>query len=262
MNTRNIEIRMLSTMEELAELQQVESMVWKMDSTPLHQTYTALLNGGILLGAYDGKKMVGFLYSFAGFTDGSVYLCSHMLGILTDYRMEGLGERMKLKQAELARDAGYSMITWTFDPLESQNAYLNLHKLGATGAIYDEDHYGEMNDGLNQGLPSDRFQVKWHLNEERPKQTYSFDKEKLLLEVDSAGNPLAIEDKVDLNRGNVFFVAIPMNFQEIKQINFELAKRWRMETRYVFQSLFQAGFQATDLLLDEQSSLSYYVFTR
>ncbi len=262
MNTRNIEIRMLSTMEELAELQRVESTVWKMDSTPLHQTYTALLNGGILLGAYDGKKMVGFLYSFAGFTDGSVYLCSHMLGILTDYRMQGLGERMKLKQAELASDVGYSMITWTFDPLESRNAYLNLHKLGAIGAIYDADHYGEMNDGLNQGLPSDRFQVKWYLNEERPKQTYSFDKEKILLEADSAGNPVAVEDKVDLNRGNVFFVAIPMNFQEIKQTNFELAKRWRMETRYVFQSLFQAGFLATDLLLDEQSSLSYYVFTR
>ncbi|MEI3605005.1 GNAT family N-acetyltransferase [Pseudogracilibacillus sp. SE30717A] len=264
MKGNHIEIRVLSTMEELAEVQKVEIAVWNMEPVPLHQTFTALQNGGILLGAFDGEKLIGFLYSFAGFNEGTAYLCSHMLGILPEYQTSGIGEKMKIKQAELARKLGYRMITWTFDPLESRNAYLNLHKLRATGAIYDANHYGIMNDGLNQGLPSDRIQIKWFINEEKRNSTHHFDNQKLLLDADGSSVPVLTEffKRAEWNSAEVLFVAIPKNFQELKQMNLELAKKWRMETRFVFQELFEEGFQATDLLLDNDRSLSYYVFTR
>lgn len=264
MNTNNKEIRVLTTMEELIEVQKIEYAVWKMNPIPLHQTFTALKNGGILLGAFNHNRMIGYLYSFPGFDAGAVHLCSHMLGILPAYQVDGLGEKMKIKQAEIARELGYPMITWTFDPLESRNAYLNLHKLGAIGASYEPNYYGAMHDGLNEGLPSDRIKIHWNMSEIKQKQTHYFERRKLLLDAGEDGAPIVTEvyKRADFHEENVYFIAIPTGFQEIKQADFELAKQWRLKTRDVFQTLFDEGLQATDLLRDHERSLCYYVFTK
>ncbi|WP_188456343.1 GNAT family N-acetyltransferase [Virgibacillus oceani] len=255
-----IEIRQLTNLEELAEMQQVEESVWHMPPTPIHQTYTALNHGGVLLGAYDGGKMIGFIYSFAGFDGNDPYLCSHMLGILPNYRKDGLGMKMKLKQAEISAKMGYPMMTWTFDPLESLNAYLNLHKLGAIGAHYKIDHYGSMDDGLNQGLPTDRIQIEWHFNR-TTYQAIDFDEAKLLLNIDKDGYPITIKENID-SANDVWFIAIPEKFQTIKQQNPQLAREWRFETRKVFQALFSKGFQAIDVVRDESNPISYYYFSK
>ncbi|WP_052366545.1 GNAT family N-acetyltransferase [Geomicrobium sp. JCM 19055] len=105
-----ITIRELTTMEELEEMMDVEEAVWQMEPLQVHQTFTVLKNGGIILGAYDDEKMIGFLYSFPGFVEGDVYLCSHMLGFLPDYRKRGIGVLMKQRQAELAKDRGYQKL--------------------------------------------------------------------------------------------------------------------------------------------------------
>lgn len=46
------------------------------------------------------------------------------------------------------------MITWTFDPFESCNVYLNIHKLKTVGAMYKANYYGLIEDEFDQGLPS------------------------------------------------------------------------------------------------------------
>ncbi|OZU87163.1 hypothetical protein CIL03_18435 [Virgibacillus indicus] len=260
----NITIRSITAMDELIHMQEVEESVWHMPPTPVHQTYTALNNGGIILGAYDGGEMIGFLYSFAGFDRGNPYLCSHMLGILPGYRKSGLGVKMKQKQAELAREKGYEMITWTFDPLESLNAYLNLHKLGARGAIYKENHYGSMNDGLNQGLPTDRIQIKWDINNRRKADRIKFDEERVLLSKTADGSPMITDNfHTTYHKENDFWLmAVPTNFQAVKQEKLELAKLWRMKTRKVFQTLFADGYQARDIIRNDSNQLSYYVFTK
>ena len=264
MTQRSIEIKALRTMDELKQMQQVEKAVWQMDPIPLHHTFTTMQNGGILLGAFDGDKMIGFLYSFPGISDGKAHLCSHMLGILPGYQKDGIGAEMKRIQAELASQAGFSMITWTFDPLESRNAYLNLHKLGATGAVYHENYYGTMNDQLNQGLPTDRIQIKWDLPTSRQVQTHHLEKASVLLDADAQGAPVESTglEQVDFANSEVFFAAVPKDFQTVKQNQFELAKQWRMRTRDVFGRLFKEGFAARDLLSDEADSVSYYVFTK
>ncbi|MEW9677338.1 GNAT family N-acetyltransferase [Lentibacillus sp. L22] len=256
-------IKTLETIDELQQMQEVESEVWHMDPIPVHQTFTALNHGGIVLGAYDGEKMVGFLYSFAGFDRGTPYLCSHMLGILPEYRTSGLGVKFKWKQAEIAKKMGYSMITWTFDPLESRNAYLNLHKLQATGALYEADHYGSMNDEFNQGLPTDRIQIKWDISNQKSQPDVSLQAEHILLDADENGYPIVKErlETANLAAGDCYFVAIPKHFQGIKQTDFSLAKQWRLETRKVFQQLFDHGFQASDLIREAAHDYSYYVFT-
>ncbi|SES92693.1 Predicted acetyltransferase, GNAT superfamily [Oceanobacillus limi] len=258
-----IQIRRLTTIEELYQMAEVEEAVWVAPPTPIHQTYTASYNGGLMLGAFDGDKMIGFQYSFAGFDGKKPYLCSHMLGILPAYRGRGLGVKMKQKQAEVAREMGYEMMTWTFDPLESLNAYLNLHKLGGVGAAYKVNHYGMMDDGLNTGLPTDRIQIEWWFNEEN--LSYDADalaEENLLLEVNSKGEPVKTKhftDKLDHEK-DFWFVAVPSSFQQLKKRNQELAIVWRYETREVFQALFHHGYKATDLVRHEGAS--YYYFTK
>ena len=52
-----------------------------------------------------------------------------MLGIHPDYQSMGIGKKLKEEQRKFAKEMGYDLITWTFDPLESRNAYLNVSKL-------------------------------------------------------------------------------------------------------------------------------------
>ena len=61
---------------------------------------------------------------------------------------------------------GIDLITWTFDPLEARNAWLNFGKLGAVCNTYLRNVYGNLQDGLNAGLPSDRLQVDWWIGSE------------------------------------------------------------------------------------------------
>lgn len=257
-----LQIRELRTMADLKTMQAVESEVWHMDPIPVHQTFTALHHGGIVLGAFDGADMVGFLYSFAGFDGAAPYLCSHMMGMLPDYRMSGIGEQLKLKQAEIAKKFGYTMITWTYDPLESRNAYVNLHKLGATGAIFQANHYGEMNDEFNQGLPTDRFQIKWDLTREKRLPAFTLDAKKIILDMGDDQEPVPSSqlEKLGIANEQVYFSAIPADFQAIKRADFELARKWRLQSGKVFQRLFDNGFQANDLI--RKGNVSYYVFTK
>ncbi|MFK4996846.1 GNAT family N-acetyltransferase [Bacillus sp. N9] len=162
----NIEIRQLHSIEEMNQVQALEDLVWRGDAIPSHQTLTAIKNGGLMLGAFIQGELIGFNYSFPGFVDGKVYLCSHNMGIHPEFRGKGIGEQLKERQRKTALQMGYHLITWTYDPLETRNAYLNLSKLRAVCHTYVENCYGEMNDGLNNGLPTDRFQVEWWIDSE------------------------------------------------------------------------------------------------
>lgn len=262
--TTKIEIRQLQTIDELKEMQALEKSVWNMLPMPIHHTFTTLLNGGIILGAYDGKRMVGFLYSFAGFDGDSPYVCSHMLGIDEAYRQQGIGVKLKLQQAQIARELGYKKITWTFDPLESVNANLNLNKLGAKGMVYSPNHYGEMEDRLNEGLPSDRIHIWWDVTEEAQEEELpKFSKDKVLLGINDE-SPLITDmfSKGRVEEGDFWFVAIPNQFQQLKEENPSLALTWRLRSREVFQKLFAQGFIASRVLVNKVKRENYYVFTK
>lgn len=272
-NTNQIIIRSLQSIEELEEVRKLESLIWgENDSIPTHQTITAVKNGGLVLGAYDEEKLVGFQYSFPGFDGHSLYLCSHILGIDTAYRNKGIGNMLKMAQSEEARKLGYSLITWTYDPLESVNGYLNIAKLGGICRKYVENCYGEMEDLLNNGIPSDRFLVEWHigkdvninrqineieLNEVISKSLIQWDDNLDGLPVPS--NTIAIP-----NDDKIAFVAIPKDFRSIREMNNKLALEWRMTTRSMFTKLFSNGWKVTDFHKNTQSDIpvQFYILSK
>ena len=119
----------------------------------------------MLLGVFVNDELIGFVFGFPGIEptpDGPrPKHCSHILGVLPDHRDGGVGFALKRAQWQMVRHQGLDHVTWTYDPLLSRNAHLNIARLGAVCSTYRRSEYGDMRDGLNAGLPSDRFQVDW-----------------------------------------------------------------------------------------------------
>ncbi|WP_428909866.1 GNAT family N-acetyltransferase [Niallia sp. Krafla_26] len=266
-----ISIRNLKDIEDFEKVQQLDLKIWGADPVPTHQTMTAAKNGGFVIGAFDGETCIGFQYSFAGFKDGEAYVCSHMMGIDPDYRNQGIGYRLKQEQAKIASELGYKKIRWTYDPLESRNGYLNLAKLGAICSDYVENCYGEMKDGLNAGMPSDRFNVEWYIDhpylEERRSWFVELEvtPEGLALDWQQRpdGLPQAVEARnKDYSDVPYLFVPIPVDNHGLKKQNPELALDWRYKTREVFVSLFSQGWAACHVIRKKDEPCEYYVLCR
>lgn len=268
---QSINIKKIETIEDFRKVMELDFKVWGGDPVPYHQTLTASKNGGMVLGAFEGDKLVGFLYGFTGFQNGEVYLCSHMMGIDADYRSNGIGYQLKQKQAEIACQMGYKKIRWTFDPLESRNGYLNITKLGSICSEYVEDCYGEMEDGLNKNMPSDRFNVEWLIDSfylEKRKELFSdlqVTFEGLMLDwherEDGLPEPIAV-DKESFPDSEFLFVPVPVNIQELKQNDADLALDWRLKTRAVFQLCFSKGWTVVHVLRQLNEKCQYYVLCK
>jgi predicted GNAT superfamily acetyltransferase len=115
--------------------------------------------GGLVLGAFEGNRLVGFLSAIPGIRNGSPYWHSHMLAVTATQRDSGVGTDLKLAQKEAALQRGIRLIEWTFDPLVSRNAYLNIEKLGVVVRRYYPSFYGG---------ESDRLIAEWWLDRPRP----------------------------------------------------------------------------------------------
>ncbi len=248
----SIQIRNLETIEELERVRQLEAVIWSMeDSVPVNQTAAAVKNGGLVIGAFLNEKLVGFQYSFPGFDGKKVYLCSHSLGIHPHYQKKGIGEALKLAQKKLALAKGYDLITWTYDPLETVNGYLNLHKLGAVCSTYIENAYGEMDDNLNAGIPTDRFLVEWEVGSNHRVEPVQVCGAPRVISTSKVGD-FILPEKIDLSpQDEVLLVPVPWNFQEMKRDNLALAIKWREVTREVFQHYLRSKWLVVDLVKDQ-----------
>jgi len=165
-----VRIRELSRIEDCRRLPDIQVLVWghdERDLTPAHQYRISTQMGGILLGAYSGKELVGFVYSFPAIFRGKLVQHSHHLAVLPAFQGYGVGKALKWAQRDFALSKGYSRITWTFDPLQTKNANLNFHALGGICRTYLPNFYG-FGSALNLGpkVPTDRLLMEWPIREE------------------------------------------------------------------------------------------------
>jgi predicted GNAT superfamily acetyltransferase len=168
---RVIEIRSLTKHAEWAEAVRLQKIIWgfeEIELLPLRLFVVASKVGGQTFGAFDGQRMAGFLIAIPGLkADGQVYLHSHMMGVMADYRNAGIGRLLKLSQRQEALARGIRLVEWTFDPLEIKNAWFNIQKLGAVVRRYVLNQYGTTTSHLHGGLPTDRCVAEWHLDSPR-----------------------------------------------------------------------------------------------
>lgn len=216
-----IELRLLHSAVEIIPLEELQRAVWgERSKVPAHVLITAAHNGGLVAGAYDGDGLAGFVWGFLGWDDrvrpARIKHCSHMLGVHPAYRNRGIGEALKRFQRDVVRGQGIELITWTYDPLLATNAHLNISKLGAVCNTYLRDLYGELDDGLNTGLETDRFQVDWW--------------------VDGRGT---------IGAGETTRYEIPADFQSLRKTSPARAAQWRAESRAALEHAFASGYGVT-----------------
>jgi predicted GNAT superfamily acetyltransferase len=270
-----IEIRPIQTHEEYRAVEQLQREVWGLEEVeivPDHLLLTAQKNGGLVLGAFDLSSgdesglLVGFVFGFTGLSpDKGVKHCSHIAGVAPAYQNQNLGYRLKLAQRKHVLAQGLDLVTWTFDPLESRNASLNFRKLGATCQTYLRDLYGSMRDALNVALPSDRFQVDWHIasahvasrlrGEGASSSLSALLAEGIpLVNRSLPGDPPRPSQATLPIEGERLLIQIPAYFQALKAADARLARAWRFHTRALFEAAFAERYAVTDLLFEDGES--------
>jgi predicted GNAT superfamily acetyltransferase len=283
----NLEYRKLVSAEDMGQAEEMQRIVWgesETDVVPRHFLLALARNGGLVLGAFDGDKLVGFLAGFLGTDQKSpdrpamtrLKHASHMMGVLPEYRSLGIGFRLKYLQREDVIENGVRLATWTYDPLQSRNAYLNIRRLGAVCSEYIREYYGDMRDEINIGYPSDRFRVDWWVTSRRvqarvdelraPLDLANYlsggVKKAFSTQLNSEGiiHPTEAEPEFE---GTMTLVEIPSDIDAIREKNSEIALSWRLYTRNLFEEAFSKGYIVTDFvfLKGEKIPRSYYVLS-
>jgi predicted GNAT superfamily acetyltransferase len=269
----------MTTPAEMEEWQTVDLTVWPgspLEAAPVHMLITHQRSGGLVLGARDAAgRMIGILLGFPGVKVGRLVHCSHLLGVLPEWRGRDVGYHLKRRQREWALAQGYDLINWTYDPLETRNARLNIAKLGGIVREYTANLYGVGRDGLNLGLETDRFTISWHIRhpdvEERLAGRTPIPRVDALraagipvltrTEVVHGSTPyLTLGDVSPLTDLGPALVETPSNFQAIKAEDPAAARAWREGLRAVFPPLFARGLAVLHALRVPDPVVSWRCF--
>lgn len=255
MTAIDIVVRDIDGQAEMRAVEELQKEVWglpDLDVVPLTQLVAAKACGGVVIGAFDREILVGFAYGFAGYEEGRVTHHSHMLAVRPSYRSFNIGYRLKLAQREKVLEQGIERMTWTFDPLQSLNAYFNFGKLGVISGRYFVDFYGEDAASFLHRNGTDRLWVTWLLASRRVNERLdkavagpAFDKAKPLVELGEDNEP-HVHDLSSVLSEDRIVIEIPPDINALERQSAELAGRWRTATRTAFTGAIAAGFMVED----------------
>jgi predicted GNAT superfamily acetyltransferase len=248
-------------------LEKLQKEVWgwdDLDTMPLMNFIVTKEVGGVLIGAFDGETPVGFVFGFVGCHQGQIVFHSHMLAVLPSFRDHGIGHKLKLAQREHALAKGFTCITWTFDPLQSTNAYLNFAKLGVIAKVYKINFYGEKtSSALHRYIGTDRLWVSWFLESKRVirrlecESAVEAELEKHVTLVKIAPDGWPQRPAVNSLDEDHVLIDVPADIGLLQQQNPELAIAWRNATRSAFTEALGAGYIVEEFYrVDRQGQLA------
>ncbi len=265
-----ITIRELESHQEFLACETLEKDTWGQsfaECVPPSILMVRQKIGGVTAGAFNEEgELIGFVYGLTGLMDGKPVHWSHMLAVLPEYRDENLGARLKRYQSDTVKKLGIEMMYWTFDPLVSKNAHLNLNKLGVEIDKYVPDMYVDGNESdLHRGIGMDRFIVRWDLNKKQDEETSESiepegsraivvntklnEKSKLILV-----EPIYVEEEF-------VRIEIPLNINKIQKHSLELSGQWRANTRQSFLHYLDKNYEITGFHRDK-TDRCYYILNQ
>ena len=269
-----MEFRTLTTADELRQVYDLELEIWGEESAEDRVAVLMLLVttriGGLVVGAFDARRLVGFVYALPGIRDGRPYQWSHMMGVRPEYRNSGLGRRLKLEQRRQVMASGLDLIAWTYDPLQALNAHLNFATLGVIAREYHLDAYPGSASPLHAGTATDRFVAEWWLNsahatarlaaaerhEAPPRDPGAVPSINRVRPGGTwlvpAGHHLSLD-------GPRLGITIPTGFTEMQQRDLALAQAWRAATREMFTAYLGRGYEVVDFVLDRPGGRGTYL---
>lgn len=255
--TSTVVVRDIEEASELHGVEQLQREVWglpDLDVVPLSHLVAAKAAGGVLLGAFEDKTLVGFVYGFVSYEQNQMAHHSHMLAVRPEYRNLNLGHRLKLAQRERVLAQGINLMSWTFDPLQSLNAYFNFNKLGVLADQYKINFYGESTSSFLHQNGTDRLWVAWLLKSQHVIER--LDKGSPRLDIEHV-NPLvqlrpdSSPRLNDLNEGlskDRAVIEVPVDINALESRSAELAGEWREATRRAFTESLGAGYLVVDFM--------------
>ena len=262
-----IKFKQLKTLEDLNPCEDLQGAVWKFnksDIIPPRFMRVLCKHGGFAMGAFDGDKMIGFVFGVPAIHYGRPSQHSHMLAVLPEYRNHNVGYQLKMAQREEALNRNIDLITWAFDPLQSKNAHLNINKLGVIACSYDINLYGETSSSkLHSGLGTDRLLAEWWLVSDKVKTIidgHTHDATKKLpakgLSInetrhDEQGFLIPVDSDLSLT-DDVLLLEIPADIDKMKTANIDAAHRWRELIQKAFLHYFNAGYYVNSLQVERK----------
>jgi predicted GNAT superfamily acetyltransferase len=282
---RQFVIREAESEADYHAVEEIQRIAWEfsdLDIVPAATLIATQHAGGMVLGAFEGDKMIGFAYGFPALEHGRVSIHSHMLAVIPQYRNVQVGFNLKLAQRDFALERGLDEITWTYDPLQSLNAHLNFAKLGVVSSRYIVNFYGEETSSpLHQGFGTDRLWVKWLLASDRVKERIARYKQASRATDFSPGSDSLsnayqpalvysedsqpkLADSSSLLSGSHCFIEIPHDIPALKRRDAAAASAWREATRRAFLAAIEAGFTVQDFQRTggRQSPRWFYLLSR
>lgn len=247
-------IRPLTTIDEFRQLVALQKEVWglpDMDVVPVHifKAVAGLLGPtGIILGYFLDDRMRGYLMVLP--TADPVEVLGSMVGVSREVQRRGVGYKLNLALREMLLAHGVERMCWTFDPLESVNAYLYLTKLGGIVTGHYPDYYGTVDSQMHSGLPTDRFKVVWNI---RSKAVVDRIDRGIVPDL-----PRVLESLQDVRQ-----VDIPLDVQDLRQADMRKALEWRTKTRALFEEYVEIRkLLGVHFVYDRDEGKGTYIFGR
>jgi predicted GNAT superfamily acetyltransferase len=271
---RDVQIRPLKTLQDFNVCEHIQKTVWGNVGVSGELMSVTQKYGGAVLGSIVNGRVVGFIYAFLARRHGKLIHWSHLMAVEPKFRDLGLGFRMKQAHRKLVLADGITSICWTYDPLQSRNAGLNIARLGGRGEEYVPNCYGRFPSAIEQGLESDRFVVNWRigtalvekrLRGHRPGTEGMLKNSPRINETRMNASGFPENCKISLGlRQPELLVEIPVQTDLMRAHALGLARSWRMETRKIFMNYFGAGYRAEGFIPPSPASdsRSFYVLRR
>lgn len=263
--TDDVLIRLARDRADFEACVEVQRVVWQLSdleiTSALQMIATTHAGALVQLAERSGGRVVGFAHAFPALRGGIPHLHSDMLAVLPEEQKHGVGAKLKWAQREEALARGVALITWTYDPLQAQNANLNLRRLGASAPEFQPDFYGITTSSLHHGLPTDRLIVHWDLNAPRVRERAaqgalprteappSFPR---INEVKwQAGWPVSSDPRTDLT-DEALLLEVPPDWNVLCQAAPRVAESWHRKVRAAFSAYLSNGYVAADFVPAEE----------
>ena len=241
----DVVIRECVSVDDFQQCIELERAVWKDDDIGIMPIRLYMISRSCkapTIGAFDPSgQLVGFVHTMLALMGRNVVYHSHLAAVIEGLRHKDIGYKMKLAQRDFALQAGIPMIVWTFDPLQSRNAHLNINKLGAIIRRYEENYYSEgFSSVFDSGVPSDRIFAEWWV-----RSPY--------VEAAVAGRRPQVP-------GANSSVVIPDDINAVRARSIEDHVHWRLKVRDDFRRELSTGKIARGFERDRESAESRYLF--
>ena len=245
MSASDIAIRECVSVEDFQQCIELERVVWKdadIGIMPIRLYMISRTCNAPTIGAFESSgRLVGFVHTMIALIDKRVAYHSHLAAVVEDLRHQDIGFRMKLAQREHAIKSGIPLIIWTFDPLQSRNAHLNINKLGTIIRRYEVNYYGEgLSSVFDAEVPSDRVFAEWWVSSPHVESVL-------------AGNRPRPAEPVDS-------VVIPEDINDVRARSVEDHRRWRLLVRDDFKNKLADGLVVRGF--EREGGTSRYLFGR